>query len=210
MTAVIEVKNISRKIKDKIIFHNISFTIEKGQCVGLVGHNGSGKTMIMKAICGFIPVDAGEVYANAEKIISGKKFISHAGILIETPSFFNLLSGIKNLEILANIQKKITKDQIIQTLDQVGLGDSKFKKVNTYSLGMKQKLRIAQALMEKPEILILDEPFNGLDRKSIEHLQIILKEAQANGTTILLTTHDDRLISALCDTVYELENGYLI
>ncbi|MEG0258414.1 MAG: ABC transporter ATP-binding protein [Lysinibacillus sp.] len=210
MTTIIKVENISRKIKDKVIFQNISFNVEKGQCVGLVGHNGSGKTMIMKAVCGFIPIDAGEIYVNNHKIISGKEFIKNAGILIESPSFFNYLSGLRNLEILANIQQKITSEQISHTLEQVGLLEAQSKKVNTYSLGMKQKLRIAQALMENPEILILDEPFNGLDRQSIQQLQTLLKEFQSKGATILLTTHDDRLISALCDTVYELESGQFI
>lgn len=210
MTAIINVKDISKKINEYTIFQNISFTIQQGECVGLIGHNGSGKTMIMKALCGFITIDAGEIIVNKKDIVCGKKYIIDAGVLIEAPIFLNRLTGYENLAILANIQKKITQKSIINALQAVGLQEAINKKVGTYSLGMKQKLRIAQAIMEQPAILILDEPFNGLDKASVEMLQSLLKDYQNNGTTILLTTHDDRQIATLCNRVYELDNGRML
>ena len=210
MTAIINVNNISKKINEYTIFQNISFTIQQGECVGLIGHNGSGKTMIMKALCGFITIDAGEIIVNEKDIVCGKKYITDAGVLIEAPIFLNRLTGYENLAILANIQKKITQKSIINALQAVGLQEAINKKVGTYSLGMKQKLRIAQAIMEQPAILILDEPFNGLDKASVEMLQSLLKDYQNNGTTILLTTHDDRQIATLCNRVYELDNGRML
>lgn len=210
MTIVIDVQNISKKIKDFRIFENISFTIRKGECIGLVGHNGSGKTMVMKAICGFITIDDGHIQVKDQTITCGKNFITDAGVLIEAPIFLNHLTGLKNLEILANIQQKITKEQIIQTMIQVGLEEATHKKVSTYSLGMKQKLRIAQAIMEKPSILILDEPFSGLDKESVQSLQDLLQSYQAEGTTILLTSHDDRQIETMCSIVYELDGGRML
>lgn len=210
MTAIINVNNISKKINEYTIFQNISFTIQQGECVGLIGHNGSGKTMIMKALCGFITIDAGEIIVNEKDILCGKKYITDAGVLIEAPIFLNRLTGYENLAILANIQKKITQKSIINALQAVGLQEAINKKVGTYSLGMKQKLRIAQAIMEQPAILILDEPFNGLDKASVEMLQSLLKDYQNNGTTILLTTHDDRQIATLCNRVYELDNGRML
>lgn len=210
MTAIINVKDISKKINEYTIFQNISFTIQQGECVGLIGHNGSGKTMIMKALCGFITIDAGEIIVNKKDIVCGKKYITDAGVLIEAPIFLNRLTGYENLAILANIQKKITQKSIINALQAVGLQEAINKKVGTYSLGMKQKLRIAQAIMEQPAILILDEPFNGLDKASVEMLQSLLKDYQNNGTTILLTTHDDRQIATLCNRVYELDNGRML
>ena len=210
MTAIINVNDISKKINEYTIFQNISFTIQQGECVGLIGHNGSGKTMIMKALCGFITIDAGEIIVNKKDIVCGKKYITDAGVLIEAPIFLNRLTGYENLAILANIQKKITQKSIINTLQAVGLQEAINKKVGTYSLGMKQKLRIAQAIMEQPAILILDEPFNGLDKASVEMLQSLLKDYQNNGTTILLTTHDDRQIATLCNRVYELDNGRML
>lgn len=210
MTAIINVKDISKKINEYTIFQNISFTIQQGECVGLIGHNGSGKTMIMKALCGFITIDAGEIIVNKKDIVCGEKYITDAGVLIEAPIFLNRLTGYENLAILANIQKKITQKSIINALQAVGLQEAINKKVGTYSLGMKQKLRIAQAIMEQPAILILDEPFNGLDKASVEMLQSLLKDYQNNGTTILLTTHDDRQIATLCNRVYELDNGRML
>lgn len=210
MTAIMSVKNISKKIKEHPIFQDISFDIHKGECVGLVGHNGSGKTMIMKAICGFITIDTGEIIINDEQITCGTHFIRDAGVLIEAPVFLNTITGYENLAILANIQQKISKDDIIHAMQVVGLGEAINKKVRAYSLGMKQKLRIAQAIMENPSILILDEPFNGLDKASVENFQCLLKAYQEKGTTILLTTHDDRQITTLCNKVYELDNGRML
>lgn len=210
MAIMISVNSISKKIKGRNIFQDISLKLHNGECIGLVGHNGSGKTMIMKAICGFIPIDTGEIIVNGESIVCGKKYIADAGVLIEAPPFLNHLTGYENLAILADIQKKVTKEDILQVIKKVGLHVAADKKVGTYSLGMKQKLRIAQAIMEQPLILILDEPFSGLDKESVEQLQCLVKELQNKGVTILLTTHDDRQIEQLCNRVYELDNGRIL
>lgn len=208
--AVITVQGITKTIKQQTIFHDISLTLHEGTCTGIIGHNGSGKSMIMKAICGFTPVDQGTITAHGRNVVCGKHFIKDTGVIIESPSFFNHLSGFKNLKLLAEIQNNITDDVIMEALDVVGLHADAYKKVGAYSLGMKQKLRIAQAMMEKPSILIIDEPFNGLDKTSVEQIQKLLLDYKNAGNTILLTSHDERQIDYLCDVVYELNNGEML
>jgi ABC-2 type transport system ATP-binding protein len=207
---MIEITNVNKKVKDQVILKNISISIKKGVCVGFVGHNGSGKTMLLKAICGFTKMDDGEIHVDDKQITFGKKYISNAGIIIEQPPFINYLTGMDNLLVLANIQKKINKQEVMLTLEKVGLLEAKDKKVKAYSLGMKQRLRIAQAIMENPHILVLDEPFNGLDKKSVAEIQELLLECKNKGVTILLTSHDDRQIEYLCDQVYTLDGGEII
>lgn len=207
---MIEIKNVNKTIRDHIILRNISISIEKGICLGLVGHNGSGKTMLLKAICGFTKIDSGEIWVDHNPIVFSEKYIKNAGIIIEQPSFINYLSGIENLQALANIQKLISKEDILLALRKVGLFEAKDKKVKEYSLGMKQRLRIAQAIMEYPQILILDEPFNGLDKESVKDIQSLLLDCKKEGVTILLTSHDDRQIDYLCDRVYELNGGEIL
>lgn len=207
---MIEIKNVTKTIKDQVILNNISMSVKKGICVGLIGHNGSGKTMLLKAICGFTKINSGDIRIDNQPIIFSEKYIKNAGIIIEQPSFINYLTGFENLQALANIQKVISKEGILLPLEKVGLSEAKDKKVNQYSLGMKQRLRIAQAIMEHPQILVLDEPFNGLDKKSVQDIQNLLLDCKNNGVTILLTSHDDRQIDFLCDLVYELNGGEMI
>ncbi|MBO1004550.1 ABC transporter ATP-binding protein [Pseudogracilibacillus auburnensis] len=207
---MIEIKNVNKKMKDHVILKNISISIKKGICVGFVGHNGSGKTMLLKAICGFTKIDIGEIWVDNKQIIFSEKYIKNAGVIIEQPSFINYLTGMDNLLALANIQKMISKNDVLLALKKVGLIDAKDKKVKEYSLGMKQRLRIAQAIMEHPHILILDEPFNGLDKDSITEIQDLILDYKNKGTTILLTSHDDRQIDYLCDQVYELNGGEIV
>ncbi|NMA90130.1 MAG: ABC transporter ATP-binding protein [Amphibacillus sp.] len=207
---MIEIKNVTKTIKDQVILNNISMSVKKGICVGLIGHNGSGKTMLLKAICGFTKINSGDIRIDNQPIIFSEKYIKNAGIIIEQPSFINYLTGFENLQALANIQKVISKEGILLALEKVGLSEAKDKKVNQYSLGMKQRLRIAQAIMEHPQILVLDEPFNGLDKKSVQDIQNLLLDCKNNGVTILLTSHDDRQIDFLCDLVYELNGGEMI
>lgn len=204
---MIEIINVAKTMKKNIILKNISMSINKGSCVGFIGHNGSGKTMLLKSICGFTKIDLGEILIDNEKIVFGKNYIKNAGIIIEQPTFINHLAAVDNLIILANIQKIINKEDILKTLEKVGLLHAKDKKVKEYSLGMKQRLRIAQAIMENPQILILDEPFNGLDKDSIIEIQNIILEYKNRGVTIILTSHDDRQIEFLCDKVYEFNGG---
>ncbi|CAH0296056.1 putative ABC transporter ATP-binding protein YxlF [Peribacillus sp. Bi96] len=207
---MIKVININKSIRHNTILKNVSLSIKTGICVGFIGPNGSGKTMLLKSLCGFTEINDGEVWVDGKRIIFSKTYIENAGIIIEQPPFINYLTGMENLSILANIQKKITNEDIHQSLYKVGLADAKDKKVKEYSLGMKQRLRIAQAIMENPNILVLDEPFNGLDKKSIIEIQELLLDYKTNGVTILLTSHDDRQINYLCDRVYELNGGELV
>lgn len=207
---MIEIRNVNKKYKNNIILNNISLSVPKGVCIGLVGHNGSGKTMLLKAICGFTKIDSGTIDVDNQQILFSKKYIRNAGIIIEQPSFISYLTGLDNLLVLANIQKKISKQDVLLALEKVGLSDAKHKKVKEYSLGMKQRLRIAQAIMEYPDVLILDEPFNGLDKDSIKDIQNLLLDSKNKGVTILLTSHDDRQINYLCDFVYELDGGMFV
>lgn len=207
---MIEINNVNKKIKNHVILKDISVSIREGICAGFVGHNGSGKTMLLKAICGFTQIDTGEIRVNNKQIVFSKQYIKHAGVIIEQPSFINYLTGFDNLLALANIQKIISKNDILLALKKVGLFDAKDKKVKEYSLGMKQRLRIAQAIMENPHILVLDEPFNGLDKDSVIEIQELILDYKNKGATILLTSHDDRQIDYLCDQVYELDGGEMV
>ena len=166
----IEVENVSKSFKKRYVLKNVSFSLEKGKCYGFIGNNGSGKSMLLKSICGYIDIDSGVITVNGKRIVGGKKFIDNAGVLIESPQWLGGLTGFQNLKALADIQKLIDDKDILETLTLVGLIAEKDKKVRKYSLGMKQRLRIAQAIMENPTILILDEPFNGLDKGGVKEM----------------------------------------
>lgn len=210
MEKIIEITNASKRFKDKTIFENLNLNMEKGKAYGFVGHNGCGKSVLFKCICGFSLLSEGSISVNGEVIGKDSDFIKDAGVVIEHPEFINDLSGYKNLKIIADIQKKIGDKEINDTLELVGLLEDKDKKVGKYSLGMKQKLRLAQALMENPSILVLDEPTGGLDKGSVANLTDILKRFIAGGGTMLLTSHHQQDIDALCDAVYEFDNGELL
>lgn len=207
---MIRVTNVSKVIKGQQILKDINLTLDKGKCYGFVGYNGSGKTMLLRAICGYMQVDCGEIEIDGQKIGKETEFIRDAGVLIGEMEFLNRYSGYENLEILAEIRNIIDRETILSTLKRVGLYSDRDKKVKKYSLGMKQRLRIAQALMEDPSILVLDEPFNALDKEGTREMQLIIQEAKAEGKTILLTSHDERNIEKLCDETYEMENGCII
>ena len=206
----IGVENINKSFKGKPVLQNISLTLKKGKCYGFVGNNGSGKSMLLKSICGFIKIDSGTINVDGKEIIGGRQFIENAGVLIESPTWMNHLTGFENLQLLADIQRKISETDIKEILTLVGLIEAKDQKVRKYSLGMKQRLRIAQAIMEKPDVLVLDEPFNGLDKDGVSEMQDLMVTYKAKGKTILLTSHDERQIELLCDEVYELSGGRLV
>jgi len=189
---MIKIINVTKRIKQQQILDHINVEIETGKCYGFIEYNGSGKTMLLRAICGFMPLDEG------------------AGIVIGETSFLEGKSGYDNLKILAEIQGIIGDKEILDILAEMDLLKEKDKKVRKYSMGMKQRLRMAQALMENPSILILDEPFNALDKSGVLHMQEILSQAKAEGKTILLTSHDERNIELLCDKVFEMDRGKII
>ena len=206
MNTIIEIRNATKRFKDKTVFENISLNFEKGKSYGFIGYNGCGKSVFFKTICGFSRLTEGEVICNGNVIGKDMDFIQDAGVVIETPEFINDYSGFKNLKLLAQVQNKIGDKEILETLEMVGLSNDKDKKVRKYSLGMKQKLRLAQAFMEKPKILILDEPMNGLDKKSVLVVRSILNRFVNNGGTLLMTSHNAEDIQTCCEYIYEFDN----
>ena len=206
MNTIIEIRNATKRFKDKTVFENISLNFEKGKSYGFIGYNGCGKSVFFKTICGFSRLTEGEVICNGKVIGKDMDFIQDAGVVIETPEFINDYSGFKNLKLLAQVQNKIGDKEILETLEMVGLSNDKDKKVRKYSLGMKQKLRLAQAFMEKPKILILDEPMNGLDKKSVLVVRYILNRFVNNGGTLLMTSHNAEDIQTCCEYIYEFDN----
>lgn len=207
---MIYVKDLSLKIKNETILSDINLHIAKGKITGLVGRNGCGKTMLMKCITGFVKPTSGEVVFNEKKIGEDIDFPRDTGIIIETPSFIPYYSGRKNLIELASLNRKIGKDKIDQVLEKVGLYEARNKMVRKYSLGMRQRLGIAQALMEDPETLILDEPMNGLDNDCVEMIRKILGQLKSEGKTILLVSHNKEDIRILCDEIYEMDKGKIV
>lgn len=210
MNTIIEIKNATKRFKDKTIFENVSLNIEKGKSYGFIGYNGCGKSVFFKTICGFSRLTDGEVICNGNIIGKDTDFIQNAGVVIETPEFINDYSGFKNLKLLAQVQNKIGDKEILEILEKVGLSKDKDKKVRKYSLGMKQKLRLAQAFMERPKILILDEPMNGLDKTSVHTIRSILTEFVKDGGALLMTSHNAEDIQVCCQIIYEFDNGSIL
>lgn len=207
---IIEIVNFTKSFKDKTVLQNINLSIKKGKCYGIVGRNGSGKTLIFKAICGFIKATSGYIKVNGLKIGSDIDYPDNVGVLIEQPGFLGNYSAFENLKFLASINNIINEDEIKKVLSFVNLDPVDNKAVKKYSVGMKQRLGIAQAIMENPEILILDEPFNGLDKKGVREITDLLIQQKKIGKTILLTSHDERTIDELCDRVIEIEKGRIL
>lgn len=203
----VEVSNVSKKYKDRMLVDNVSFSVEKGEILGIVGLNGSGKTVMLKCICGLMEYNFGTIKVNDKIIGKEKEYPDNMGVIIETPGFLPYYSGYKNLEYLASLRNKISKQDIKDVLVKVGLGGEEKKLVAKYSLGMKQRLGIAQAIMEDPEFLILDEPMNGLDKDGIAEVRKLLLEMKAQGKTMIITSHNEEDIKVLCDKVIEMDKG---
>lgn len=203
----IELKNVTKEFDKVEIIKNISLEFETGKIYGLYGRNGSGKSVLMKLICGFLIPTKGKVLINGKDFNAKNEYPDNLRAVIEKPSFFPELTGFENLKLLAKIQNKISDEEIIKALDLVNLIDEKDKKYSKYSLGMKQKLAIAQAIMEDPNILILDEPFNGIEEKSVEKITKFLKEEAKNGKTIIFSTHIKEDLENLADIIYKIDNG---
>lgn len=206
----IKIENASKKIKDTVIYENIDMVCESGSIVGLIGKNGAGKTMLLKSICGLTDYTGGEIYVLGKKIGKDVEIPDSIGVIIEVPGFLPNLSGYKNLKYLADIKGKIGKDRIFEVIRQVGLDPESKKHVGKYSLGMRQRLGIAQALMEDPEILLLDEPMNGLDNQGVADVKEILKDLRKKNKTIILASHHMEDIDELCDKVVVMDSGKII
>lgn len=206
---IIEVKDLSLTIKKTEILKKVSISFEKGKIHGLIGRNGSGKTMLMKCICGFIKPTEGTISVDGKLIGKDCDFPNSVGIIIETPGFIPYYSGYKNLKLLADLNKKISKEQIRRSMEQVGLDPDLKRHIRKYSLGMRQRLGLAQAIMEDPELLILDEPMNGLDKDGVADMRKYLLNLKEQGKTILIASHSAEDIEILCDTVCEMDKGVL-
>lgn len=206
---IIKIENVTLKIKENLILNNINVEFEKGKIHGLIGRNGSGKTMLMKCICGFVKPTSGEIFVRGKKVGKDFDFPPDVGIIIETPGFIPYYSGLKNLKLLAGLNKKIGVDEVKNAMQKVGLDPELKRHVRKYSLGMRQRLGLAQAIMENPDILILDEPFNGLDKDGVSDMREYLLDFKAQGKTILIASHSAEDISVLCDTVCEMDKGIL-
>ena len=210
METCIEVQNVVKRFRDQVVLKNVSILFEKGQIHGIVGRNGSGKTVLFKCICGLMHPEEGVILVNGKRVGRDVDMPEDIGAIIEAPGFLPNYSGYKNLRFLANIRRKIGKEEILNVLKTVGLDPESRKHVGKYSLGMRQRLGIAQAIMEDPEILILDEPMNGLDNAGVQDIRALLLELKAQGKTILLASHNHEDIAALCDTVHEMDGGVLL
>lgn len=204
---MIEVEHVSLQTKQYTILDDVSLTVEPGSVVGLIGTNGSGKTMLMKCICGFNNAFTGKIRVLGEEIGRDVDFPRDTGLIIESPGFVSYQSGYKNLKTLADLRGKLGGDKIREMMEMVGLNPDLRRSVKKYSLGMRQRLGLAQALMENPGVLILDEPFNGLDKEMTAKIRDILLEEKEKGKTILLSSHNQLDIELLCDKVYEMEKG---
>ena len=205
----IELTHVTKRFGQELVLKEVNLTLERGRVYGIVGNNGSGKTVLMKCICGFLIPTTGVIQVFGSRIGQDVDFPESLGVIIETPGFLTNLTGRKNLEILAGMRRKIGPAEVRKVLEQVGLNPELKKPVSNYSLGMRQRLGIAQAIMEDPELLILDEPFNGLDRHGVGEIRALLLELKAEGKTILLASHNEEDIHILCDEVYEMDGGVL-
>ena len=211
MSSYIELRKVSKSFGHRRILREVSLAVERGKTVGFVGANGSGKSVLFKILCGFEKPDKGDVYVRGRQLgKNGRDFPDNMGVFINSPNFIGIYSGFQNLKFLADIQGRIGEEEIAEAMDKVGLDPSDKTKVDHYSLGMKQKLGLAQAIMEGQDILILDEPFNALDYKTYEDVRTIIRMLKAEGKTIFLTSHRYKDIDQLCDQVYSIEDGRLM
>lgn len=203
----IDIKDYTKVIKKKTILDNINISFESGKIYGLHGRNGSGKTMLLRAICGLILPTEGSVSIDGKIIGKDIEFPESVGVIIESMSMLPEYSGFDNLKMLAKIKKIATDDDIRNAMNSVGLDPDNKKRVGTYSLGMKQKLNIAQAIMEKPGLYLLDEPTNALDEGTVNDIRKLLLTLKENGALIIIASHNKEDLSVLCDEVIHINEG---
>ena len=205
----IRLENVSKDFGKDRVLKSVTRNFERGKIHGVVGNNGSGKTVMFKCICGFLQPTEGKIFVDGKRIGVDVDFPEDIGIIIETPGFLPQYTGVKNLEILASLKKKISIEQIAATIRRVGLDPTMKKPVGKYSLGMRQRLGIAQAIMESPSLMILDEPMNGLDKHAVRDMRELFKSLKNDGRTILIASHNVADIEELCDTVCEMDGGVM-
>lgn len=209
MEYAVRLEGVCKKFKEEQVLKGITHSFEKGNIHGIVGFNGSGKTVMFKCICGFLKPEEGHIWVNGQEVGKDVDFPPSLGMIIENPGFLPRLTGLANLKRLAAINRVIKEQEIRENIRKVGLDPDSSKKVGEYSLGMRERLGIAQALMEDPQLLILDEPFNGLDKRGTADVCALLSELKERGKTILLAAHNLVNMEKLCDTVCEMDAGVL-
>lgn len=209
MNTVVDIKNVTKQYGANKVLKDVSMTCETGKIYGLIGRNGSGKTVLLKCVCGLVIPTSGEVSVWGQSVGKDVDFPENIGFIIESPGFLLQESGLSNLKHLASIRGKIGIDEIRESMNTVGLDPDLKLHVGKYSMGMRQRLGIAQAIMEKPDLLILDEPMNGLDNQGVEHIRSVLLSLKEQGVTIVLASHFKEDVSYLCDEVYEMDAGIL-
>ncbi len=207
--SIISVENVTKKFRENTVLNNVSLEIEPCSVTGLIGRNGSGKTVLMKCILGLISPTSGTIFVRGKQIGKDIDIPDNVGVIIETPGFLPNFSAYDNLMQLAKIRRKIGKSEVRAAIERVGLNPDDKKNVGKFSLGMRQRLGLAQAIMEDPDILILDEPMNGLDKDGVQDMRQYLLKLKEHGKTILIASHSAEDIDVLCDKVYEMEKGNL-
>lgn len=206
----IKIENFTKEIKGVRILEDITVEFESGKIYGLVGKNGSGKTMLLRAVSGLIRPTKGSVIVDGKYLHKDISFPQDMGIIIEKPDLLNYLTGFENLSLLAKINNKISKDEIENWMKKFSLDPKSKQVLKKYSLGMKQKIGVIQAVMEDQQLLVLDEPFNALDQDTVEMLRVLLKKYKDDGKLIIITSHHSEDIDILCDEIIFIEEGKLI
>lgn len=206
MEPVIQFINVSKSFRGEPLFHDVNLSIYAGEVVGLIGRNGCGKSVLFKLMAGIYRPDSGEIFVRGEKLGETADFPENMGLMVDSPGFIDVCTGFQNLQYLASIRGKIDDEAITAAMELVGLNPANKTHVKNYSLGMKQKLAIAQAIMEDQDILLLDEPFNALDEEIHEKILTLITQLRDEGKTILLTSHNSDDIDAVCSRKYQIKN----
>ena len=204
---IVSFENVCKSFNNEQVLQNVSCTFESGKIHGFVGKNGSGKTVLMKMICGLVLPSSGTIHVRGQQVGKDIDVPSNIGALIDSPGFLSYHSGKKNLRYLANLNRKIGDSDIRAVMERVGLDYNSKKAVGKYSLGMRQRLGIAQAIMENPEILLLDEPMNGMDKNGSADIRRLILDLRTEGKTIFLASHIPQDVDIMCDTIFEVDAG---
>ena len=207
---MIQLQNVTKRIKENTVLDNVSYTFKSGFVYGLYGQNGSGKTMLLRAISGLINLDSGSIFIDGEKLHDKIEFPPETGIVIENMELLPECSAKRNIQMLAKIKNIADEKDIIFSLERVGLDPDSDKKVKKFSLGMKQRLNIAQAIFEKPDLILLDEPMNALDEDGVNLIYKVLKEEKERGACIIMATHNKSDFSSVCDKILKVSEGRMV
>ena len=207
---MIQLQNVTKRIKENTVLDNVSYTFKSGFVYGLYGQNGSGKTMLLRAISGLINLDSGSIFIDGEKLHDKIEFPPETGIVIENMELLPECSAKRNLQMLAKIKNIADEKDIIFSLERVGLDPDSDKKVQKFSLGMKQRLNIAQAIFENQKIILLDEPTNALDEEAVQLIYKIIREEKSRGATIIVATHHKEDLKEVCDVILKIAEGKIV